>query len=106
MFLPSLTGEELEWIFIIPKEESQNGSPFFVANKSERGVLISLGKIRNVSKCVKTVLSDEKGVSLIEFGLWLTLLLPVMAGVTLSNSMGSIFSKIGNVIGGIKVFEI
>jgi len=33
------------------KEESQNGSPFFVANKSERGVLISLGKIRNVSKC-------------------------------------------------------
>ena len=41
----------VEWIFIIPKEESQNGSPFFVANKSERGVLISLGKIRNVSKC-------------------------------------------------------
>lgn len=40
-----------EWIFIIPKKESQNGSPFFVANKSERGVLISLGKIRNVSKC-------------------------------------------------------
>jgi len=86
MFLPSLT-LEVEWIFIIPKEESQNGSPFFVANKSERGVLISLGKIRNVSKCVKTVLSDEKGVSLIEFGLWLTLLLPVM-------------------VGGIKVFEI
>jgi len=107
MFLPSLA-LELEWIFIIPKEESQNGSPLFVANKSERGVLISLGKIRNVSKCVKTVLSDEKGVSLIEFGLWLALLLPVMvgAGVTLSNSMGSIFSKIGKVIGGIKVFEI
>lgn len=65
------------------------------------GAFILLNKI-------KTVLSDEKGVSLIEFGLWLTLLLPVMvgAGVTLSNSMGSIFSEIGNVIGGINVFEI
>ena len=65
------------------------------------GAFILLNKI-------KTVLSDEKGVSLIEFGLWLTLLLPVMVGasVALSNSMGSIFSKIGNVIGGINVFEI
>jgi Flp pilus assembly pilin Flp len=54
---------------------------------------------------VKTVLSNEKGSTFIESGLWIALVVLVMAGagVALANTMGTKFGQIEGVMDGITV---
>ncbi len=54
---------------------------------------------------VKAVLSNEKGSTFIESGLWIALVVLVMAGagVTLAGTMKGKFGDIGNRVGGVDV---
>ena len=54
---------------------------------------------------VKTILSDERGTTYIESGLWIALVVLVMAraGVELANAMQIKFREIQEVMGGIGV---
>ena len=54
---------------------------------------------------VKTILSDERGTTYIESGLWIALVVLVMAGasVALAGTMQGKFGRIEEVVGGIDV---
>ena len=54
---------------------------------------------------VKAVLSDEKGSTFIESGLWIALVVLVMAGagVALANTMSTKFGQIEGVMDGVTV---
>lgn len=54
---------------------------------------------------VKAVLSNEKGSTFIESGLWIALVVLVMggAGVSLANTMNGKFAQIGSTVGGVDV---
>jgi Flp pilus assembly pilin Flp len=69
-----------------------------VNNMLRGGVLILLNKI-------KTVLSNEKGSTFIESGLWIALVVLVMAGagVALANTMQGKFGEIEGVMEGVTV---
>jgi Flp pilus assembly pilin Flp len=69
-----------------------------VNNMLRGGVLILFNKI-------KAVLSNEKGSTFIESGLWIALVVLVMAGagVALANTMNGKFTQIGSTVGGVDV---
>ena len=54
---------------------------------------------------IKAVLSNEKGSTFIESGLWIALVVLVMggAGVALANTMDTKFGRIEEVMGGVDV---
>lgn len=54
---------------------------------------------------IKTVLSNEKGSTFIESGLWIALVVLVMAGagVALAETMDGKFGEIETEVGGVKV---
>ena len=54
---------------------------------------------------VKAVLSNEKGSTFVESGLWIALVVLVMAGagVALAGTMTGKFEQIGTEVGGVKV---
>jgi Flp pilus assembly pilin Flp len=54
---------------------------------------------------VKAILSNEKGSTFVESGLWIALVVLVMAGagVALANTMGTKFGQIEGVMDGITV---
>jgi len=54
---------------------------------------------------IKTVLSNEKGSTFIESGLWIALVVLVMAvaGVALANTMSGKYTQIGNTVGNVDV---